>query len=43
MLPRVSFIIPTYYRENPIREIYTNRECIVVHDGSIDNTVIQII
>ena len=46
MLPLVSIIIPTYNREHLIGETldcvisqtYTNWECIVVDDGSHDNT-----
>ena len=47
MVPLVSIIIPTYNREHLIRETlesvnsqtYTNWECIVVDDGSLDNTL----
>ncbi|PBJ13850.1 glycosyltransferase family 2 protein [Flavobacterium sp. ACN6] len=46
--PLVSIIIPTFNRENLIKETlqsivsqtYTNWECIIVDDGSTDNTVL---
>ncbi|WP_299781933.1 glycosyltransferase family 2 protein [uncultured Formosa sp.] len=46
-LPLVSIIIPTYNRAHLIEEtldavlaqVYTNWECIIVDDGSTDNTV----